>query len=64
MLPGMFLRLVFMFVLAILIVRVIYIFSPSYQKLGIRLVLREMGRVIVVTLVIYWLYMLIMHFMQ
>jgi hypothetical protein len=53
-----------MFVLAILIVRVIYIFSPSYQKLGIRLVLREMGRVIVVTLVIYWLYMLIMHFMQ
>ena len=61
MLPRMFLRLVFMLIIAILIVRVIYVFSPSYQKLGIRLILREMGRVIVVTLVIYWLYMLVMH---
>jgi hypothetical protein len=64
MLPRMFLRLVFMLIIATLIVRVIYVFSPSYQKLGIRLVLREIGRIIVVTLVIYWLYMLVMHFMN
>lgn len=62
MLPGMFLRLLFMLVIAILIVRVIYVFSPSYQKLGIRLVLREIGRIIVTTLIIYWIYMLVMHF--
>jgi hypothetical protein len=64
MLPGMFLRVLFMLVLAIVIVRVFYIFSPPHHKLGVRLVLREIGRIIVVTLVIYWIYMIIMHFMR
>lgn len=65
MLPGMlFIRLIFCLVIAILIVRLVYVFGPRHHKLGIRLILREIGRIIVVTLAIYWIYMISLYFMN
>ena len=52
------------FVTILLLIFAIYTFSPPERKKRWRDKLRELGKSLVISLVIYWIYMLVIYFLR